>query len=306
MVFWALVGARWVQFSAATILLGTSLFPFYALPSQTATDTAQLTQTARRAVVIAALAGAASAVAWVAASIVNIAEDAGSLFDPETLSQYFLETSFGKVWAFRLILAIALMVVVLLARGHLFIRNGATGLVVVLAGALLVSQAWIGHPASLPASERSIVIAAYAVHVLGAAVWLGALLPLGFLVVRARRGGDAARCTAEFALRRFSPVGMIAIASILLGGVVNAISRASSFDAFAASTWGQIVILKIAIASAMIFVAALNRFVLMPRLSEQAEIATARLARNIAFEQAAGLLILAAAALLGVFHPPHY
>ncbi|MBI3275789.1 MAG: CopD family protein [Methylocystis sp.] len=205
----------------------------------------------------------------------------------------------------RLVLAIVLMAVVLLAREHLFVRNGATALVAVVAGALLVSQAWIGHPASLPGSERWLVTGAYAIHMLGAAVWLGALLPLGLLVARARRDGEG-RGIAVFALWRFSRVGMIAVAAILLGGIVNAISRTDSFDALVASTWGQIVILKIAIISTMIVAAALNRFVLMPRLSAQTEITIARLARNVTFEQAAGLLILAAAAVLGVFHPPHF
>lgn len=305
MTFAALVAARCVQFIAMMILLGTSLFPFYALPPKSAEDTARLTQTMRRGLEIAALAGAVSAFAWVGASIVDIAGDVGGLVDPETLWQYFFETSFGVVWAFRLVLAIVLMAGVLLAREHLFVRNGATGLVAVLAAALLISQAWIGHPASLPGSERWLVTAAYAIHMLGAATWLGALVPLGFLVARARRDGEG-RGVAVFALWRFSRVGMIAVTAILLGGIVNAISRADSLGAFVASTWGRIVILKIAIISTMIVAAALNRFVLLPRLSAQTEITIARLARNVTFEQAAGLLILAAAAVLGVFHPPHY
>jgi copper resistance protein D len=306
MTFVALVAARWVQFLSAMILLGTSLFPFYALPSKTSADTMQVAQSVRRAMAFAALASAASALAWVAASIVNIGGDVGGLIDRETLSDYFFETSFGKVWALRLVLATVLMALVLLARRGLFARNGATGLVAVLASALLVSQAWIGHPASLTGPERWVVTAAYAIHMLGAGVWLGALLPLGLLLARARRSGEAGR-TAEFALRRFSPVGMIAVSSILVGGVINVISRAASFDAFVTSTWGQIVLIKIAIFSAMIVVAALNRFVLMPLLSTaQPEIALARLARNVTFEQVAGLLILTAAAILGVFHPPHF
>jgi putative copper resistance protein D len=140
-------------------------------------------------------------------------------------------------------------------------------------------------------------------HVLGGAVWLGALVPLGLLLVRVRKGGGASDL-AEFALRRFSPVGMIAVASILAGGIVNAISRAGALDAFVASTWGQIVMLKTVLFTAMIVFAILNRFVLMPHWSAQTEMTAARLARNIAYEQLAGLLILAASAMLAVFHPP--
>jgi putative copper resistance protein D len=301
--FWTIVSARWMQFAAAMVLFGTSLFPFYALPSTGASETTQVTRTARRALSIAALVGAVSALAWVAASILGITEDSGALADPDTLSQYFFETSFGRVWLLRLVLALLVLAVTVLGRASLFARNASTALVALLAGTLLVSQAWIGHPASLPGSERWLVTAAFALHVLGGAVWLGALVPLGLLLVRVRKGGGASDL-AEFALRRFSPVGMIAVASILAGGIVNAISRAGSLDAFVASTWGQIVMLKTVLFTAMIVFAILNRFVLMPHWSAQTEMTAARLARNIAYEQLAGLLILAASAMLAVFHPP--
>ena len=302
-LFLGRVTARWAQFVSAMILLGGSLFRFYAEPSEVGADGERVTETMRYVAVIAAFAVAASALAWVAASIVDIAGDVGSLFDAETLSQYFFETSFGPVWLIRIVVATALPIIVLITRRRLFAQNWSTALVALLAAALLVSQAWIGHPASLPVPERWFVIAAYAMHVLAAAVWLGALLPLGLLVRQALRDGEAQHL-AEFALWRFSPVGMVAVALILTGGIVNALSRALSFDAFVASTWGRIVMLKAAIVFTMIVVAALNRFVLIPRLSSQKKIALPKLARNVAFEQAAGLLILVAAAFLGVFHPP--
>jgi len=299
----SLATARLAQFLAAMIVLGASLFPFYALPSTTAGDTAQIGKIVRRILVIAAFAAAISALAWATASITQIAGDVEYLFDAEILWRYFFETSFGKVWLFRIVVATALLLVVSLTRRRLFARNGPSALVALLAAALLISQAWVGHPASLPASQRWFVTTAYALHVLAAATWLGALLPLGLLVKRALNDGTAPRL-AEFAMWRFSPVGMAAVVMILLGGLINAISRAVSFEAFVNSTWGRIIILKFWIVSAMVAVAALNRFVLTPLLSGRAEIALPKLARNIAIEQAAGLLVLAASAFLAVFHPP--
>jgi len=299
----SLAMARLVQFLAAMILLGASLFPLYALPPAAPANMMQVGKMMPRAVVIAAFAVVISALAWAAASITTIAGNLEGLFDAETLSEYFLETSFGKVWLFRIVVAIALLLVVVLTRRQLFARNGSTALVALLAAALLASQAWIGHPASLPASQRWFVTAAYVLHVFAAATWLGALLPMGLLVKRALHEGTPPQL-AEFALRRFSPVGMAAVGMILLGGLINAISRAISFEAFVTSTWGRIIILKFAIVSTMIAVAALNRFVLTPLLPERAEIALPKLARNIAIEQAAGLLVLAASAFLAVFHPP--
>ncbi|AZG78957.1 CopD family protein [Methylocystis rosea] len=299
----ALAAARLLQFLAATILFGTSLFPFYALP-KVSPDVGQIARQSRAALAFAAVTVFVSALAWVAVSVIDLADDAGALFDPETVSQYFFETSFGKIWLFRLALVLTLIAVALVARRRLFARNVATGLLAVLAALLLISQAWIGHPASLPGGAgRLVVIFAYALHVLGAAIWLGALIPLGLLVDRARCDASALP-VAEFALRRFSPVGMGAIVAILLGGLINLASRVDSFETLAASGWGQIAMSKAAIIAGMIAAAAINRFVLMPRLFAAPRQSVAALARSIVFEQAAGLLILAATAFMAVFHPP--
>lgn len=299
----ALALARWLQFAATAILFGTSLFPFYALPPKGSVEATQVARLSRAALIFAAAVAFVSALAWVAISVIDLAEDTSALFDSQILTQYFFETSFGKVWLLRLVLVFALIAIAFFARRRLFERNMATGLIVVLAALLLVSQAWIGHPASLPASERSVVILAYALHVLAAAGWLGALFPLGLLVVNARRG-KTALLMAEIALRRFSPLGMGAVAAILLGGVINLASRVDSFSVLAASGWGRLAMLKAAIVAGMIAAAATNRFVLMPRLSTSPGQGVAALARTIIFEQAAGIVILAAASFMAIFHPP--
>ncbi|PWB82848.1 MAG: hypothetical protein C3F11_09785 [Methylocystaceae bacterium] len=299
-----LVAARWAQFTAATILLGASLFPFYASPRRGDADWAPVEETMRRLLLASSVVVSFSALLWVAVSVVDLAGEVGGLFDAEILGAYFLETSFGKVWALRLIAAVALSAAAFVGRRSLLAPSGPAALVAGLAAFLLVSQAWIGHPASLPGPQRWIVIAAFGLHVLGAAVWLGALPMLGLLLTLSLRREDVNHTAVEFALRRFSPIGMVAVAAILLGGVVNALSRAESLEAFVDSGWGRIVIFKFVAASAMIAVAAVNRFVLTPRLSEYPRDGLAKLARNVALEQGAGLVVLGASSLLAVFHPP--
>ena len=169
---------------------------------------------------------------------------------------------------------------------------------------MLISQAWIGHPAALSGPMRTIAIAAHATHVLAAGTWIGGLVPLGFILARTRRAGNAAVAVADRALHRFSIVGMVAIALLLAGGWSMPTSRLGSPTAFAASAWGRVVAFKVVLFLAMIAGASVNRFVLMPRLSARPEATMASLARNIAFEQATGCLVLAAAALLGILTPP--
>jgi putative copper resistance protein D len=302
--FAALVLARWLQFAALAFLLGAAIFAFYApAASQIVWRAADSTRRgAARAAVAAALVAGVSAVGWAAAALAGIA-GFDALIDGESWSSFFFETSFGGVWLARLALAATLLLVVLATRGGLFARNMSTALVAFLAAALFASQAWIGHPASLPGPERWIVTAAYAAHVLGAGVWLGGLVPLGRMMALARHGDPAHACFEE-TLQRFSLVGVSAVAAILVGGIVNAGVRFGSFSGFAASAWGRLLVFKIVLFLVMVSLATINRFALMPRLSRGDDAALTQFRRNIALEQACGLLVLLAAASLSGFAPP--
>jgi putative copper export protein len=129
-------------------------------------------------------------------------------------------------------------------------------------------------------------------------------VPLGFVLMQARRPG-AETAAATRALHNFSIVGMVAVAAVLAGGVLDAYSRLGSLDAFVTTTWGQILACKIGLVLAMVAAALVNRFMLMPRLVARTEATMACLVRSIAFEQATAVLVLAAAALLGILTPPH-
>jgi putative copper resistance protein D len=297
--FVALAAARWIHFASLMLLFGASLFPFYALRGEPISPVpARDRSPVRTAVVIAFLSG----VAWAAASLVNITGETDSLFDGDALAAFFLDTGFGKVWALRLFVLLAMLLVGFVAAKNFGARNFTTALVALLSALLLISQAWIGHPAATFGVERFIVIAAYALHVLGAGAWLGGLLPL-WLILRASGAADTRARSVEFALRRFSTLGMFAIAMILAGGFINAWARWSSLDALVASAWGRVVVAKVLGFAALVALAAVNRFLLMPRLATNGA-APMRLTHNVVAEQAGGLLILAAAAILGILPPP--
>jgi putative copper resistance protein D len=296
MGFAALAAARWIHFAAVMLLFGAALFPLYALPTQRVPpELARVRSVLRVAAVVALLSG----IAWASASLVNITGEVGSLFDRDSLGAFFFETGFGKIWGLRLALLLALLVATFSARADLRARNAATALVVFLAALLLISQAWIGHPAASPASERPIIITGYALHVLGAGAWLGGLLPL-CLILRVRNSYDP---SVAIALHRFSAAGMLAIAIILAGGLINAWARWNSLDALVASTWGKVLIVKALGFIALVALASVNRFILMPRLAGHTSARTALLGNAVA-EQAVAVPILAAAAVLGILPPP--
>src|SRR5947209_8510376 len=194
-----------------------------------------------------------------------------------------------------------MLVAAFFAGRDLLARNRATVLIAILAALLLVSQAWIGHPAASVGSERTLIVAGYALHVLGAGAWLGGLLPL-LLIMRAYPHGTRDHLV-EFALWRFSALGMLAIAAILAGGLINAWARWSSLDVVIASAWGKVLFAKLLGFAILIILAAMNRFILMPRFASDAS-ARNRLLHNVIAEQVGGVAILAAAAMLGVLPPP--
>ena len=295
--FAALAAARWIHFIAVMLVFGASLFPFYALPAQ-AHALAGLAHI-RGPVRVAALIALVSGVCWAAASLASITGDPASLFDADTLWTFFFDTGFGKIWALRFLLLVTMLLAVLTAGRKLPTRNIASALSAALAALLLVSQAWIGHPAATAAGERTIVVAGYALHVLGASAWLGGLVPLLLLL----RAHSAEKNALEFALRRFSALGMLAIAMILAGGLSNAWARWDSIDGFIASAWGKVLIVKVLGFFGLFILAAVNRFVLMPRLDANGS-ARMRLVRNVLAEQAGGVLILFAASILGLLPPP--
>jgi putative copper resistance protein D len=241
-----------------------------------------------------------SGMAWAGASLVNITGEADSLFDREALSAFFFETGFGRAWVVRFAGLLALLIAAFSLRADLCEWNFGAVMTTLVAGLLLVSQAWIGHPAASTGDERNFIVAGYALHVLGAGAWLGGLMPLWLILREPDRARDD---VVEFALQRFSAVGMLAILSILAGGLINASARWNSFDVVLASAWGKVLIVKAVGFAALLALAFANRFVLMPRLAETGALRV-NLMRNVAAEQSVGLAVLAAAAVLGILPPP--
>jgi putative copper resistance protein D len=172
-----------------------------------------------------------------------------------------------------------------------------------LAAAVLVSQVWAGHATAGPPSH----VAADAVHLAAAALWVGSLPPLLAVLGRTRAGGSAWTTLGALAARGFSGLGMLAVAALAVTGFVNGRMMVGSLDALATTSYGRLVAIKLVLFSLMLALAAANRFRLSPRLASghaQAGIAARRLWRNVAVELALGACIFAVVGLLGGGEPP--
>lgn len=301
LIFVQLALSRWLNFVSVMILFGSSLFPLYA-------GTREVRTIAAKSHVALALLALGSALAWAAYSLVEITGDPSSVFDAQSLNAFFFETPFGKAWLVRFALLIATLVLTIFAWGRRSQPVWPTTVITLCSGALLVSQAWLGHAGSGVGALGWAQIAVYAVHVLAAGAWLGGLVPLGWLLTRsgavAPVDGQMRLCLA---LQRFSAMGIIAVILILATGVANSVFRLTSPAALVTTPYGLIICTKVLLLSLMIVLAAVNRLRLVPAFCQKSGFALDRyraaLTRNVVAELAIGALVLVAASVLGMLSP---
>jgi copper resistance protein D len=226
----------------------------------------------------------------------------------DVLSAVLERTTFGHVWALRCALLVLLALVLFWgARRDSEVRAPeVAGAAIALV--LLVTLAWTGHAAGTPRATRPLHLTADALHLLGAGLWLGALLPLLLVLNRACSGGAPAwTAVAVEATRRFSRLGLVAVLMLLVTGVVNAWLLVGSVPALVDSPYGQLVTAKIVLFVIIVAIAAVNRLRLSPRMQldrgSGGQLALRHLRRNVIAELALGATIIAAAGTLGTLPP---
>jgi copper resistance protein D len=310
-----LIYVRAIHFGATIALAGVVFFvAFVAEPAfgEAGGDTA----------LPAALRPRIAAIAWVSLALTLLSgaawfvlvaesmsgESISEVFTDDTLSTVLLRTGFGRDWMDRLVVASVLAAVLVPFwsekwRTSRYIKLAA----VLLAAALSGTLAWAGHAADGAGVEGILHPAADVLHLIAAAAWVGMLLPLALLLIAA--GRDAASAAiARTATLRFSTAGIVSVTTLLVTGSINTWYLAGSVPAVTETTYGHLLLVKIALFLVMVVIAAVNRLRLTPRLVAQAAAparfdALRQLRRNAVVEVAAGGVIIAIVAVLGMTPP---
>jgi putative copper resistance protein D len=230
------------------------------------------------------------------------------VFSQGILSIVLLNTGFGRDWLERLVVAgfLAAMFVPFLSAQR--VRSVWINVVVVaLAAALVGTLAWAGHAAGGAGVEGIVHPVADFLHLVAAAAWAGTLLPLA-LLLSAARGDAASAAVARTATLRFSSFGIASVGTILLTGIINTWYLVGGIPALTGTDYGRLLLIKIALFVAIIAIAAVNRVWLTPRLVHGAGVSVVhdawrQLRRNTVIEAAAGAIIIAIVAVLGVTPP---
>ena len=201
-------------------------------------------------------------------------------------------TQFGGVWVWQILLAfVALAVVWLKPR-----RPGR--LLLVLFCAQLLLLAGVGHAAMNDGWLGIVQRTNHALHLFCVASWFGGLLPFIYCLRLAHgRWRQAAICT----MMRFSRYGHLAVAGAIASGVVNALLIQGGL--ISTSPWGRMLLFKCALVAAMVAIALVNRYVLVPRMSAGGTRAEQLIVRTTQIEIALGALALFAVSLLATWEP---
>ena len=144
-------------------------------------------------------------------------------------------------------------------------------------------------------------------HLAIASVWPVGLLPLALYLNTAVKTSSSSQLAGAVAtLRRFSKLSLIAVGLLFITGFVNAWFLIPGISALFTSTYGQLLLGKIALFLAMVGLGARNRFRLLPQLDRNAPTPSDfdRLRRAVLIENILALFVLLIVGAMGVAAPP--
>lgn len=220
---------------------------------------------------------------------------------PEILGTVLFSTLFGRLWMLRAVVMAGLAI--WLFRPGAPKDGRAHDLIgLALAGAVAVTLAWVGHAAALEGSAGATLLTAQIAHLIATAAWFGALPPLAFVLARARRI-PATLGFAAAATRRFSPLGIVSVTTLILSGLVNSWFLVGSIPALFGTAYGHLLLIKLGLVLGMLALAAVNRFRLTPDLALRPAGAVRGLVQTVGLEIALGLGVLLVVGALGATPP---
>jgi putative copper resistance protein D len=309
-----LIWVRAIHFGATMMVSGgVSFLTFIAEPAFRAADTTRVAALVRARLAMLAWIGLAVTVLSGAAWLVLQAERMSDLSLGEVLAQGTIwtvlsETDFGSAWMARFglaVLLIALLPWLVSSRRSQRVRAAA----VMVSGALVGTLAWAGHAAAGAGVEGAIHLVADILHLVAAAVWVGALIPLALVLRAARRDqSEAAAAVAHAAVLRFSSLGIAGVGTLVLTGSVNTWVLAGSVAALVDTDYGRLLLAKVALFLVMLSFGAVNRLWLTPRLAHASKGAAVppalrQIERNSLIEAGLGAVVIAIVGLLGTLPP---
>ncbi len=197
-----------------------------------------------------------------------------------------LQSRWGIAWIVRLASAVALLLIVALA------RRRAAILGIIFACMVLASFSASGHALALHGSAQTAAFWMDFAHLLASSVWIGGVLVLAPIVL-------THRALAPPLFARFTPLAMASVGAILVSGVYAAVIHIPSFADLVHTNYGRILLAKVALVAVLLGFGYRHMRIGRGRASDAG-------ANTIGYEALVGIAIIALTAfLIGQMLPMH-
>lgn len=246
---------------------------------------------AQRSLRVAAVVFVAALAMWLLYESASMSgESLPAAFDvvPTVLTQ----THVGIAWSVAFGGALVLLVLAFAAPG--VVRDGVLWLALIV---IALGRAALGHAAD--AGFASAALGIHTLHILSVSAWSGIVMAGGLAVLPAL-GASTARGILIRTSAQVSNVAMFTVGLVLATGVFNGLrGSGGSLSALTGSTWGHVLLAKVALVVLALAMGTYNRIAVMPLLRRAASTAAARRFVNVIHLEAIVMIgVLALAAVL--------
>ena len=297
-----LVVARAVQIGASLLLAGIFTFELIVLgpaSRRAGDDWHQLDRRLFRLAFWSLGAALLSALLWFAFEVSNMTGlSLAEAFAGSGWRIVLFATRFGHVWQLRLGLIAACLVLMTLRPSSGRMLTPLKFALWLLGAALLVSLAWISHPAAAP--EQPLGLLGDALHLSAAGAWMGGL-PCLAIYLAMKPGAEAGQV-----LRRFSALSLCCVSVLTASGISNAWLVVGSLSALFTTAYGALLLVKLALFAILIGLGARNRLRVKTKLglTNTPPDLLGQLRRDVAREICLGVAVVAVVGWLGATPPP--
>ncbi|MBI4570843.1 MAG: copper resistance protein CopC/CopD, partial [Chloroflexi bacterium] len=318
--------ARWVVLLGSAVMLGgTAYVLLVTLPATRVLSPESAAGVRKLSRTILLLTTTIAAFFVLQGSLVQLALQADRLGGLGKADELLVDTRLGSyLIARQVLLAVSLLAVVLAWRSGKDARPWAPlGLLLLASLGVLLTQSLVSHAAA--ASEGALwTTASDVLHLLAASLWVGGLIHVGLAMPRwldELRGVSRTLFAAE-SFRRFSALAAFSVLVLMVSGVLSALAQFTAFGQLWSTNYGWSLVAKMAVMLPLLAVAALNGFILQPRIVEAsltvrgaavegdapAAAPVARLqhllVNTVRLEAVLGIVVLVAVAVLIQLQPP--
>ena len=279
-------GGRFFDFALLLLTVGGAAVLVVALPS------AAWSVRRRLYGVLAGLAAALAVVALLNIFFQGAAAGGLGLLDAFRWNVFttVLDTRYGEMMLVQAALAVTLALTAMALRhSQGRERRALAALTLALGFGITLTPSLSGHAST----AGNLAMAADAAHVIAAALWTGGL---GFLVVALVLAMTDRWPLATRAVPRFSNMAVVAVAALLVAGVINGYLQVRTWSALWETEYGLLLLAKIALVVPLLALGAYNNRYAVPRL--KAGLASVLERRR--FLQAAGVELLIMVAVVAV------